>query len=53
MTDVDNELIATDDYIKKIKNNPIAYTLNYNTRQKEIKLKDDLKNTKIWKKNSI
>ena len=43
MTDVDNEIISTDDYIKRLKNNPLTSVINYSTLRKEIKLKEDLK----------
>jgi hypothetical protein len=43
MTDIDNEIISTDDYIKRLKNNPLTLAINYITLQKEIKLKEDLK----------
>jgi len=44
MTDIDDEIIRTDDYIKRLKNNPLTSAINYITLQKEIKLKEDLKN---------
>jgi len=43
MTDIDNEIISTDDYIKRLRNNPLTSAINFITLQKEIKLKEKLK----------